>query len=153
MHLSAGVAIEAALSLRGHPSPKHTLGTLWGVFLPCLQNILGVILFLRLPWIVGQAGTLEATGIVLVCASVTTLTALSVSAIATNGACHLTLYPPSAKYAESSPPRLSGGASSAANCAEKIRSGGPYWVISRNLGKGATKGVVLSPRRRPCTAP
>lgn len=25
---------------------KQTLGTLWGVYLPCLQNILGIILFL-----------------------------------------------------------------------------------------------------------
>ena len=32
------------------------LGTFMGVFIPTLQNILGIILFLRLPWITGQAG-------------------------------------------------------------------------------------------------
>ena len=29
------------------------MGTLMGVYLPCLQNIFGVILFLRLTWMVG----------------------------------------------------------------------------------------------------
>eukprot|EP00924_Labyrinthula_sp_SR-Ha-C_P016904 maker-scaffold_6-snap-gene-18.45-mRNA-1 protein AED:0.08 eAED:0.12 QI:0/0/0/1/0.8/0.66/6/0/1007 len=60
-------------------------GIWFGVFFPCLQNILGVILFLRLPWIVGQAGTLQSTLIVLLCVSSTTLTTLSMSALATNG--------------------------------------------------------------------
>uniref|UniRef100_A0AAY4ATJ5 Solute carrier family 12 member 7 n=1 Tax=Denticeps clupeoides TaxID=299321 RepID=A0AAY4ATJ5_9TELE len=32
------------------------MGTFIGVYLPCMQNILGVILFLRLTWIVGTAG-------------------------------------------------------------------------------------------------
>ena len=32
------------------------LGTVTGVFLPCVQNILGVILFLRLSAITGEAG-------------------------------------------------------------------------------------------------
>ena len=61
------------------------LGTISGVFLPCVQNIMGVILFLRLPWIAGQAGGLLAMAIVLLCALSTTLTALSMSAIVTNG--------------------------------------------------------------------
>ena len=43
------------------------LGTLMGVYLPCLQNILGVILFLRLTWIVGTAGWLQALVIVALC--------------------------------------------------------------------------------------
>jgi hypothetical protein len=43
------------------------LGTLMGVYLPCLQNILGVILFLRLTWIVGTAGWLQAFVIVSLC--------------------------------------------------------------------------------------
>jgi len=30
------------------------LGTIKGVFIPTLQNILGIILFVRLPWITGQ---------------------------------------------------------------------------------------------------
>lgn len=38
-----------------------------GVYLPCLQNIFGVILFLRLTWMVGTAGVLQALLIVLIC--------------------------------------------------------------------------------------
>ncbi|XP_062916123.1 solute carrier family 12 member 6-like isoform X2 [Mobula hypostoma] len=61
------------------------MGTLVGVFLPCLQNILGIILFLRLTWVVGTAGVLQALCIVLLCCCCTMLTAISMSAIATNG--------------------------------------------------------------------
>ncbi|XP_053198177.1 solute carrier family 12 member 7 isoform X1 [Scomber japonicus] len=61
------------------------MGTFMGVYLPCLQNILGVILFLRLTWIVGTAGIMESLAIVGLCCSCTMLTAISMSAIATNG--------------------------------------------------------------------
>ncbi|NXA56647.1 S12A7 protein, partial [Nothocercus julius] len=61
------------------------MGTFIGVYLPCLQNILGVILFLRLTWIVGTAGVLESFIIVFMCCTCTMLTAISMSAIATNG--------------------------------------------------------------------
>uniref|UniRef100_A0A452RK40 Solute carrier family 12 member 7 n=1 Tax=Ursus americanus TaxID=9643 RepID=A0A452RK40_URSAM len=64
-------------------SPR--MGTFIGVYLPCLQNILGVILFLRLTWIVGVAGVLESFLIVSMCCTCTMLTAISMSAIATNG--------------------------------------------------------------------
>ncbi|KAI1902139.1 hypothetical protein AGOR_G00041630 [Albula goreensis] len=61
------------------------MGTFIGVYLPCMQNILGVILFLRLTWIVGTAGILESFAIVFMCCACTMLTAISMSAIATNG--------------------------------------------------------------------
>uniref|UniRef100_A0A1A8R8P0 Solute carrier family 12, member 7a n=3 Tax=Nothobranchius TaxID=28779 RepID=A0A1A8R8P0_9TELE len=61
------------------------MGTFIGVYLPCMQNILGVILFLRLTWIVGTAGILESFAIVFMCCVCTLLTAISMSAIATNG--------------------------------------------------------------------
>ncbi|MED6255911.1 hypothetical protein ATANTOWER_016813, partial [Ataeniobius toweri] len=61
------------------------MGTFVGVYLPCMQNILGVILFLRLTWIVGTAGILESFAIVSMCCICTLLTAISMSAIATNG--------------------------------------------------------------------
>lgn len=61
------------------------MGTFIGVYLPCMQNILGVILFLRLTWIVGTAGILESFAIVSMCCICTLLTAISMSAIATNG--------------------------------------------------------------------
>ena len=45
------------------------LGTIMGVYLPTLQNILGVILFLRMTWIVGTAGVGQSFLIVVLCCS------------------------------------------------------------------------------------
>ncbi|XP_057188690.1 solute carrier family 12 member 6-like [Triplophysa rosa] len=66
-------------------SKSPQMGTFMGVYLPCLQNIFGVILFLRLTWVVGTAGVLQALCIVFMCCCCTMLTAISMSAIATNG--------------------------------------------------------------------
>ena len=46
---------------------QSKLGTLLGVYFPCIQNIFGVILFIRLTWVVGAAGWLEGFFIVLLC--------------------------------------------------------------------------------------
>ncbi|XP_056156729.1 solute carrier family 12 member 6-like isoform X2 [Lampris incognitus] len=67
------------------PSKSPQMGTFMGVYLPCLQNIFGIILFLRLTWVVGTAGVLQGLCIVFVCCCCTMLTAISMSAIATNG--------------------------------------------------------------------
>ena len=64
---------------------KAKMGVIMGVYLPTLQNILGVILFLRLTWIVGTAGVGQAFLLVFLCCCCTMLTAISMSAIATNG--------------------------------------------------------------------
>lgn len=50
-----------------------------------MLNIFGVMLFLRLPWVVAQAGIGLCTIVILLAGVVTTLTALSMSAICTNG--------------------------------------------------------------------
>nr|XP_033797832.1 solute carrier family 12 member 4 [Geotrypetes seraphini] len=76
---------ESAEESRRKMSKSPRMGTLMGVYLPCLQNIFGVILFLRLTWIVGMAGVLQSFLIVLLCCCCTLLTAISMSAIATNG--------------------------------------------------------------------
>ncbi|VVC95186.1 unnamed protein product, partial [Leptidea sinapis] len=49
------------------PAPPARMGTLIGVYLPCIQNIFGVILFIRLTWVVGTAGAIQGFLIVLVC--------------------------------------------------------------------------------------
>lgn len=59
-------------------------GTFGGVFTPCTLTILGVIMFLRFGQVVGQAGILYAVIIVLGAKAITTLTSLSLAAIATN---------------------------------------------------------------------
>lgn len=51
----------------------------------CLLNIWGVMLFIRLSWVVGQAGIGLGVVIVLLSATVTVITTLSMSAICTNG--------------------------------------------------------------------
>uniref|UniRef100_A0A8C4WUW7 Solute carrier family 12 member 4 n=1 Tax=Eptatretus burgeri TaxID=7764 RepID=A0A8C4WUW7_EPTBU len=76
---------EESLETKKKPAKTPSMGTFMGVYLPCLQNILGVILFLRLAWIVGAAGIVEAFCMVLLCCCCTMLTAISMSAVATNG--------------------------------------------------------------------
>lgn len=60
-------------------------GWIKGVLVRCLLNIWGVMLFLRLSWVVGQAGIMEGFILILTTTIVTSITALSMSAISTNG--------------------------------------------------------------------
>lgn len=69
---------------RDSDSSARRFGTFGGVFTPCTLTILGVIMFLRFGQVVGNSGVLLATAIVLVSTGITTLTGLSLSAIATN---------------------------------------------------------------------
>ena len=63
--------------------PKK-FGTFGGVFTPTLLTILGVIMYLRLGWVVGNAGLLGAWLIIIVSFLITLCTALSMSSITTN---------------------------------------------------------------------
>lgn len=60
-------------------------GWIEGVFMRCLLNIWGTMLFLRLTWVVGQGGIWQGLLIITLANVVTLLSALSMSAIATNG--------------------------------------------------------------------
>nr|CAI5860667.1 unnamed protein product [Callosobruchus analis] len=60
-------------------------GWIQGVLVRCLLNIWGVMLFLRLTWVVAQAGIGQAILLILTTTVVTTITSLSMSAISTNG--------------------------------------------------------------------
>ncbi|HEX9794187.1 MAG TPA: amino acid permease, partial [Planctomycetota bacterium] len=66
------------------PVAPRKFGTFGGVFTPCTLTILGVIMFLRFGQVVGNAGVIATLGIVAASKAITTLTALSLSAIATN---------------------------------------------------------------------
>ncbi len=74
--------------MAGNPTENHSgakkFGMFGGVFTPCTLTILGVIMFLRFGQVVGQAGIVHAILIVLAAKIITTLTTLSLSAIATN---------------------------------------------------------------------
>ncbi len=60
------------------------LGTFGGVYTPSILTILGVIMYLRFGWVVGNVGLVGTFIIVTLATSITLLTALSVCAIATD---------------------------------------------------------------------
>ncbi len=60
------------------------LGTFGGVFTPSLLTILGVIMYLRFGWVVGNVGLVGTLVIVTLSTSITFLTGLSIAAIATD---------------------------------------------------------------------
>jgi len=59
-------------------------GTMAGVFTPTFLTILGVIMYIRHPWVVGNAGILGALTIIIIAVAITLSTALSLSSITTN---------------------------------------------------------------------
>lgn len=63
---------------------QGTLGTFAGVFTPSILTILGIILFLRLGYVVGNAGLSRALMIIALANAISILTSLSLSAVATN---------------------------------------------------------------------
>ncbi len=69
---------------RGIRRGRAGLGTFGGVFTPSVLTILGLILFLRLGFVVGNAGLVRTLGIFALATSISLLTSSSLSAIATN---------------------------------------------------------------------
>ena len=63
---------------------SNKFGTFSGVFTPSILTILGVIMYLRLPMIVGEAGLLPTIGIIVIAHIISFSTGLSVSSIATD---------------------------------------------------------------------
>jgi len=63
---------------------RGSLGTFAGVFTPSILTILGIILFLRLGYVVGNAGLARAFVIIGLANAISILTTFSLSAIATN---------------------------------------------------------------------
>jgi len=63
---------------------RASFGTFKGVFTPSILTILGVIMYLRLGWVLGNMGLLLTLVIVTLASSITFLTGLSIAATATN---------------------------------------------------------------------
>jgi len=63
---------------------KGNLGTFGGVFTPSILTILGVIMYLRFGWVVGNVGLLGSLIIVTLATGITFLTSLSIASIATD---------------------------------------------------------------------
>ena len=68
----------------GHVPGPRKFGTFGGVFTPTLLTILGVIMYLRTGWMVGNAGVLGTLGVVGLSFGITIATGLSMSSITTN---------------------------------------------------------------------
>jgi len=78
-------------SISSTTDPEHLnvtkngkLGTFAGVFTPSVLTILGIILFLRLGYVVGSAGLGQALIILFLANTISILTSISLSAVATN---------------------------------------------------------------------
>ena len=63
---------------------SNKFGAFGGVFTPSILTILGVIMYMRLPMIIGQAGLYATLGIIIVAHIISITTGLSVSSIATD---------------------------------------------------------------------
>ncbi len=63
---------------------KRRLGTFLGVFTPTILTILGVIMYMRMGWVLGNMGLHNTLLIVILANSITLITTLSFSSVATN---------------------------------------------------------------------
>uniref|UniRef100_A0A3Q3B966 Solute carrier family 12 member 9 n=1 Tax=Kryptolebias marmoratus TaxID=37003 RepID=A0A3Q3B966_KRYMA len=86
-------AAERREQLPGSPGPgprpgkqPQKLSIFFGVVVPTLLSMFSVVLFLRIGFVVGQAGLLQAIVMFLVAYFIISMTVLSVCAISTNGA-------------------------------------------------------------------
>ncbi|XP_034470000.1 solute carrier family 12 member 9-like isoform X2 [Hippoglossus hippoglossus] len=66
--------------------PARKLGVVFGVITPTLLSMFSVVVFLRVGFVVGQAGLYQSIAMFLVAYIIITMTVLSVCAISTNGA-------------------------------------------------------------------
>ncbi|PIQ83919.1 MAG: Na-K-Cl cotransporter [Candidatus Omnitrophica bacterium CG11_big_fil_rev_8_21_14_0_20_63_9] len=69
---------------RAPPAPGYRFGAFKGVYMPSLLTILGVIMYLRFGWVLGNVGLASTLLIVTLATAITFLTGLSLSALATN---------------------------------------------------------------------
>jgi potassium/chloride transporter 4/5/6 len=72
------------VNIQSRHSGGRKLGTFLGVFTPTILTILGVIMYLRLGWVTGTVGLGKALLVVGLANSISLITTLSFSAIATN---------------------------------------------------------------------
>ena len=81
--------IENSLFFFGHvlvSTVKRSLRTISGVFCPVSLSMCSVAVFMRIGYIVGNAGFYQSIGLYALAFSIFVLTGLSVCAISTNGA-------------------------------------------------------------------
>ncbi|KAL0228603.1 hypothetical protein RCL1_004746 [Eukaryota sp. TZLM3-RCL] len=72
------------IPIKKKEQPRNAFGAM-AVFVPTILSMYCVVVFLRLSWVLGQAGLIQAVGMTLLAGGITFLTLLSISSIATNG--------------------------------------------------------------------
>lgn len=63
---------------------KPTLGTFSGVFIPNFLQMMGVVFFMKMGWVLGHVGPVKMTLIISLCSSILILTSFSLSAVVSN---------------------------------------------------------------------
>ena len=72
------------MSRKEKESKGYGFGTFAGVFTPSILTIIGVVMYLRFGWMLGNVGLTTSLIIVTAASSITFLTGLSISSLATN---------------------------------------------------------------------
>ena len=62
----------------------YDFGTFQGVFTPSILTIIGVVMYLRFGWVLGNVGLIGSLSLVAIGSAITFLTGLSISSLATN---------------------------------------------------------------------
>ena len=62
----------------------YGFGTFQGVFTPSILTIIGVVMYLRFGWVLGNVGLTGSLALVAIGSAITFLTGLSISTLATN---------------------------------------------------------------------
>ncbi|ELK05442.1 Solute carrier family 12 member 1 [Pteropus alecto] len=136
---------EQAENKEEEKSGAVKFGWVKGVLVRCMLNIWGVMLFIRLSWIVGEAGIGLGVIIIGLAVTVTTITGLSTSAIATNGYVRggLGVIVIGLSVVVTT---LTGISMSAICTNGVVRGGGAYYLISRSLGPefGGSIGLIFA---------
>lgn len=76
--------MDTSINKNSIKNKSNGLGTFGGVFTPSILTILGVIMYLRFGWVVGNVGLIGTLIIVTLATGITFLTGLSIAAIATD---------------------------------------------------------------------
>ncbi|XP_069775964.1 solute carrier family 12 member 9 isoform X2 [Narcine bancroftii] len=84
----AGPTQEVSICSSGGSGPDDSrkLSTFFGVVVPTVLSMFSIVIFMRVGFVIGQAGFLEALLMLVVAYVIISLTVLSVCAISTNGA-------------------------------------------------------------------
>ncbi|OHS97387.1 hypothetical protein TRFO_36392 [Tritrichomonas foetus] len=83
--LRKGAKNSVKIKAPAQEGAEHTVGTFIGVLSPCFDNIINIVYFVRLPYVISQAGGLATVVGWIVSFFMVLISVFSLSAMATNG--------------------------------------------------------------------